>query len=212
MAHAFIYFNVMYNSDSMMIAGSGDAVWQISLGRYLQWVYYAFRGPIQAPWLIGALQLLYLSGAIFLIVLIFRISSKRMIIALCAVLSTYVSLTCSNATYLPWADTYMLALLLASLGAFFVFSNVGGRIWSIALGAASVSLAMGLYQSYLAAFVVISMAYTLYVLSTAAIGKRPFVGRCARCWLRYWAGYYISAGFTPCCPPRAVLWWIPITA
>lgn len=161
LAHAFAYLNLEYSHDSLMIV-SKDYRWQISLGRYLQPVYLRLRHTINAPWLLGIISLFYLACAIYLIIDMFSIRRRLEIIGICAVFSTYVTLTCLNATYLPWTDIFMLSMLFAVVGAWFTYRYK----WGLIPGGLCVAVAMGLYQSYLTVFITLAMLYAIQYLIT----------------------------------------------
>lgn len=161
LAHAFAYLNLEYSHDSLMIV-SKDYRWQISLGRYLQPVYLRLRHTINAPWLLGIISLFYLACAIYLIIDMFSIRRRLEIIGICAVFSTYVTLTCLNATYLPWTDIFMLSMLFAVVGAWFTYRYE----WGLIPGGLCVAAAMGLYQSYLSVFITLAMLYAIQYLIT----------------------------------------------
>lgn len=149
-AHAFCYFNAFFSHDSLMVY-QDDTLWQISLGRFLQPVYLLVRGRIAAPFLVGLLSLTWLSAAVYLIVRLLDIRSHAATVLTCGVLATNAALTYANATYLPWVDIYMLALLLAVLGVY-AFQNFRfGFLW----GAIPLCLSLGLYQAYFQAAVML---------------------------------------------------------
>jgi hypothetical protein len=155
-AHAFAYLNLEYNHDSLMVVTS-DQNWQISLGRYLQPLWIGIRGKINAPWFIGILSLLFLALSLALIFNLFQFKNKFLIISLCGIISTNVSLICANATYITWADIYMLALLFAT---FAIWIINDGRLGLI-LGGLALTASLALYQSFLTVYILIAMLYSL---------------------------------------------------
>lgn len=151
-AHAFAYFNLIYNHDSLMVV-STDALWQISLGRYLQPLYLQMRGVINAPWLLGVVSLIFLSLTLWFMLDIFKIKSVGFIIVMCGICTTNITLVCLNATYLYSVDIYMLALLLSVIALWLTQRFHGGFLF----GAAFLAASMALYQSYLAVFVTLTI-------------------------------------------------------
>lgn len=73
--HAYVLFNYAPVHDGVMTV-TIDQNWQISLGRFLQPMYIAVRGNINAPWLIGVLAFTYLSAGIYFVLQIFEIRRK----------------------------------------------------------------------------------------------------------------------------------------
>jgi len=151
-AHAFRYFNLSFSHDSLMVFQT-DASWQISLGRFLQPAYLLLRGQLCAPFLIGLFSLLWLAAAIYLLVSLLGLKSPVAIILICGMLSTNSVVSLANATYIPWSDIYMLALLFSVLGVYLQRRYRFGFL----LGALSVSFALALYQSYFEVAVFLSL-------------------------------------------------------
>ena len=142
-AHGYCYFNLFYSHDSLLVY-QNDVYWQISLGRFLHPVYFRLRGNFYAPALVGALSILFLAGAVFLMVRLLELKSRTLTVLLCGVLASSATVTLTNATYLHDADIYMLALLLAAAGVY-----ACARLpWGVPLGGAVLCLSLGLYQAY----------------------------------------------------------------
>lgn len=154
LSHAFGFLNVLYSEDSLLIKGTGDG-WQISIGRYLQLFYIRLRGQINSPWMIAIFALLYLLCVNLLIVDLFQVESKNMIIVICGLLSTNVTMISLIATYINFTDIFMLAIFLAVFG---VWATIHWKtIVGIVIGSIAVTISLGLYQSYLTVFITLSM-------------------------------------------------------
>ena len=151
-AHAYRFFNLNFSHDSLMIWEDDWAV-QIGLGRFLQPLYRMLRGDLGAPFLLGLLSLVWLALANCIVVSLLEIRALRHIALLCGVLSTNAVLTFSFATYLPWADVYTLAYLLAALAVWLAvrFS------WGFLAAWVPLALSLALYQSYLNVTVILLM-------------------------------------------------------
>lgn len=144
-AHGYCFFNALYNHDSLLIFQDIDSL-QFSLGRFLQPFYLSlFRGQIVALWLIGCLSFAFLMASAYLLLSLLNIRSLKDMCAATTMLITATTLTLSNATYMPWSDIYMLALLLSVAGAYIAIKH--GRYFVISV--ACMVLSMGLYQSYI---------------------------------------------------------------
>lgn len=173
-AHGYCFFNAMYNHDSLMIF-QNDVDWQISLGRFLQPIYCGlFRGMIVAPWLICCLSFVFLMVSAYLILNLLNIRSIKNMCVATAMLITATTLTLSNATYIPWSDIYMLALLLAVSGAYVAVKR--GR--HFILSVACMALSMGLYQSYIQVAVVLLM-FDVFRDVLKNKGAKDIVKKCA---------------------------------
>ena len=116
LAHGYRYLSLSFSGDSMLLAQVGEELYQTSLGRFLQPVYWQIRGYITAPFLIGLFATAFLSLSAMLVIRLMRISKPLHIALVCGVLTANETFAISNATYLPWTDVYALALLLSLLG------------------------------------------------------------------------------------------------
>lgn len=151
-AHAFRYFNLSFSHDSVSVF-QNDALWQVSLGRFLQPVYLLLRGQLSAPFLIGLFSLVWLALAICLVAALLEIKSPAAIVLICGMLSTNIVLSAANATYILWSDIYMLALLFSVLSVYLLKRYKLGFL----PGALSVLIVLALYQSYFEVAVSLSL-------------------------------------------------------
>ena len=106
-----------------------DDLWKIALGRHMTPFYRSLRTPFGAPWLIGALSLIYLSFSVYFLVKLFDIRNMKLIALVSGVFATNFSLTALNATYMHDADVYMLAVLLYVLSAYLLLNFRGVERW-----------------------------------------------------------------------------------
>ena len=172
MAHGYRYLSMSFSGDAMLLTQTGEEIYQISLGRFLQPVYWQIRGYITAPLLIGLFATAFLCLSAAVIVSLFGITRPLHIALVCGILTANETLAVSNATYLPWTDVYMLALLLCTLGVYVSCRFPHGWLISPVL----YFLSLGLYQSYLptAATLVILLLLldTLKGRSVASVWQR----------------------------------------
>ena len=115
-ASGYRYLSLGYSGDSTMIYEGGDWLYQISLGRFLQPLYWMLRGRIVAPFIVGLFATAFLFLSVFLISSFLHLRHLSSIAVLAAILTTNETVSLSNATYLPWTDVYALALLFACIG------------------------------------------------------------------------------------------------
>ena len=66
-ASGYRYLSLGYSGDSTMIYEGGDWLYQISLGRFLQPLYWMLRGRIVAPFIVGLFATGFLFLSVFLI-------------------------------------------------------------------------------------------------------------------------------------------------
>ena len=166
LAHGYRYLSLSFSGDAMLLSQTGEAAYQTSLGRFLQPVYWLIRGDITMPFLIGLFATTFLFLSALLIAKMLRIDKPLHIALVCGILTANETLAVSNATYLPWTDVYMLALLLSLLGVY-VFLNCR---FGFLLSPVLYSLSLGLYQSYLPAA---STMLILLFLLEALDGETP---------------------------------------
>lgn len=141
-AHGYRFVNLMFNGDSLLIYQT-DQNWKYSIGRIFQPFYWKLRGDLVAPMLIATLAVLYFTASLVLIVRMFKLQNKLQIALLCALLAVNITMTSTFATDFHEGDTYMLALLCATLGVTLF------RKERLVLGGVFICLCLGFYQAYL---------------------------------------------------------------
>ncbi len=156
--HGFCYLNTMYSHDALAaINQNTDFAWKISIGRFMQLANIYLRGPVVLPFVIGVLSLLWLSIAIYFIVVLLGFRTMPAVYVSVAVLTTNTSLTLTNASYIHESDSFMLALLFAVLAVYAFDKFKYGFIASVCC----LVVSCGFYQAYLAAAVVLFMLMLL---------------------------------------------------
>ena len=151
LAHGYRLLNMSFSGDASLIVQTEETVFQITIGRYLQPVLWAIRGPITAPLTIGLFATAALIGAAIMVVSLLGVTSRLPILLICGILATNEPLSVSYATYLPWVDVYMSALLFSIAGVYVSVRYRHGWLVSPLL----YMTALALYQSYLQAAVVL---------------------------------------------------------
>lgn len=177
LAHGCRYYSLCFSGDAMLLTQQGQAVYQSTLGRYLQPVYWLLRGEITVPPVIGLFATVFLFLSCVLMAELFRLDKKRDIALLSALLVTHETLAVSNATYLPWTDVYALALLFAAAGAYVFLRGGACTLLSIPL----FFFSLGLYQSYLPAAAVIIILVLIRRTLDGAKPKDTFLTGLAAC-------------------------------
>ena len=172
LAHLYRFMSAGFALDAMMIVESVDIENQISLGRFMQPVYWQVRGYITTPPVIGLFSTAFLIVSVLLVLDMTRIRSRAGIALTCGVMAANETLAVSYASYLPWMDVYMLAMLL-TLTACWLQSRFK---WGFAASPVLYCLSMALYQSYTQAAVTTVL---LMLMARALDGERP--GRLMLC-------------------------------
>ena len=153
LAHLYRWMSAGFALDAMMLVESVDIENQISLGRFMQPVYWQVRGYIPAPPVIGLPSPASLTPPLLLVPDMTGIRSRAGMALTCGVMAANETLATSYASYLPWMDVYMLAMLLA-LTACWLQSRFR---WGFLASPALYCLSLALYQSYSQAAVTVSM-------------------------------------------------------
>lgn len=145
LAHGYRFLTMAFSGDASMIFQSQEREYQITLGRFLQPVYWQIRGAITAPLTVGLFATAALVLSAILVVALLDLTDRPSIALVCGMLATNETLSVSFASYLPWADVYAIALLFAMLGVF-----VGARLrYGYLLSPVFYCLSLALYQSYI---------------------------------------------------------------
>lgn len=154
--HAYRYFSPMYSHDSLMFSAESDAAWKISLGRFMQPVYWKLRGHIAAPYIVGMLSYLWLMLSVYTVSELLGIQSKMAQFLLAGVMMGSLALVSANAAYIHESDTFMLSLFLNVLAAF-LFLRPVKRLWIFA--PVLLAAATALYQAYVQVYVALVMIW-----------------------------------------------------
>lgn len=157
-AHAYMFFSGAFSHDALQQIITTDNEMQISLGRYLQPVLRLFRGLVNAPWLLGILELFFIALSAYLVIRLLKLRGLGVPL-MCAIFSTNLVVTLLNASFVPWVDLFMVALWLSVLAVYLLerYPKFG-----FLFGAVCVCSSLALYQSYIA--VTVGLLMSLFVL------------------------------------------------
>lgn len=150
--HAYCFLNLTYSHDSLMIFQI-DKNWQFSLGRIFQPIYVQIRGMITSPLWVGTLTFSYSFLALCFFSKFLKTKNVVELIIVSGMLLSSSTMALSNATYMPWADIYMLAFMLNALGAYIAINHKKFS-W---LTVICFVLSLGLYQAYIQVGVILLM-------------------------------------------------------
>ena len=165
-AHGYRCLSLSFSADAMLISQTGDALYQVSLGRFLQPVYWLVRGHLTAPLTVGLFAFAFLTRSAYLCARLFGLTRLWQLALLCGILTANETMAVSSAAYLPWMDVYALSLLLNALGAALFFRGGAASLLCIL----PLTLSLGLYQSYLPVF---STLVILVLLMRLLRGESP---------------------------------------
>lgn len=171
LAHAYMYFNNSMTHDSLT-EFAGSHTWKMQLGRIFVPLYQTyFRGPVILPFLIGALTILYIGIAVFLIVKLFSVKSNLLIALISGVMTANVTVIATTATFIGDLDCNILAMLLSVVAVFCWKKFKFGFLF----GAIPLTFTFGLYQSYISVTIALIIFVLLFELFDGKSFKEEFL-------------------------------------
>lgn len=163
LAHGFRFLAPNFSDDTLLIAQTGNTDWQISLGRFMQPMYWLIRGDIPVPSVVGFLAYFFLACAICVVCSLLGLTGRSSLL-LCAALTGNATFAIANSSYLSWTDVYMLSFLCCTLCVYVTAKYRFGFLG----GALILFVGLGLYQSYLETAIVLF----LFVLIRMTLEKQ----------------------------------------
>lgn len=159
-AYGYRFCNLDFSHDSMLVFQELDVGPMISVGRFLQPVYFWLRGRLYAPMLVGCLALCYIGLSVYWVAELLELERRGTIGLLSGVMAVNSVVTLTGATYLHNLDIYMLALLLAVWSVWICRRGKYGFLLAVFPRIAS----LGLYQSYLQTAILLHMMLLVLAL------------------------------------------------
>lgn len=177
LAHGYAFFNIIFSHDSLIMF-QNDTEYQISLGRFLHWFIFEFRGNYYVPWLVGFIGIAFIAFTAYLIFKIFNIKENWQKILIVAVLCVNRAVIKTIEVYMHDFDIYMIALFFSTLGAYILIKN-NGNFLKQSLSVIPFFISLGLYPAYIQVGIGILMIYIILDLlknkeKLAVILKRGF--------------------------------------
>ena len=154
--HGYRYVSLGFSHDSLAFAWPDDLAWQLSLGRFMQPVYWAFRGSVGAPFLVGLLTCVYMTLSVYGTASLLKVRSRLTLFLLAGLMCGSLALICADATYVYLTDIYALALLL-NVSAAWLCLRGRKRLTTYVCAAVLLMASAGLYQAYLQVFTALVM-------------------------------------------------------
>ena len=151
LAHGFRFLAPNFSDDSLLISQTENTDWQISLGRFMQPIYWRIRGDIPVPSIIGFLSYFFLACTTCVVCSLLGLARRSSLLMLCMALTGNATFAIANSSYISWTDVYMLSFLCCALCVYvtakYRFGFLGGTPILFA--------GLGLYQSYLETAIVL---------------------------------------------------------
>lgn len=171
LANGYRFFHSLFAGDSLYMIYQNDASWEISIGRYVQPFLVLLRGAITAPFLISILSILWVSLSVYLVADFLEIKNPVSVALVAAVMSCNITILSLNATFLSYLDFYLLALLLSVLGVWLIKKE---KLPFLIAGSLSLSISLGIYQSYICVSIALVMIYFLCKMPELPTFKSTF--------------------------------------
>lgn len=183
--NGYRFFNPMFSGDSLLMIHQNDSAWQIALGRFVQPFLIMLRGGIASPFLISVLSITWLSLAIYFLVDYLKIENYLSVAFVVAAMVCNTTLLAANATFLPYTDFYAFALFLSTLGVWLIQKK---KFVYITLGILSLSISLGVYQSYICVAVALVMMHFLFQMLDGSTCKNILIDL-----LKHFLAFVLSA-------------------
>lgn len=202
--HGYRYVSLGFSHDSLAFAWQPDLEWQISLGRYMQPLYWwIVRGRIGAPFIVGVISYGYMVGSVYGVASLLDLKAKTSLFLLAGLMCGSLAFIALDATYSHTADVYMLALML-NIAAAWLCLRGKRRVPSVLAAVVLLVISTGLYQAYLQVFTALTMVWALLrLLKTDDRAIPEAVARCAQSFLAlmlalalFFVGYYVVMAVT----------------
>lgn len=165
LAHAFAFLNLHPSGDGLVAYysdASNDGE-QMALGRIMVPLYRHLTGAsVSTPWTVGALALLWLGLAVFLVARLLEVREKPVLLMIAGIFVTNRTIISLTGGFFPWLGTNSCSILL-SVGAVMcwrLFSRE--KKWCLlAAGVGLTALSLGFYQSFLPAIITLIMVRSM---------------------------------------------------
>ena len=176
-AHGYCFLNLTVSHDSLNDFYAASQWQKASMGRIFYPIYITItRGRIVVPWLIGILALCWTSLAVYLIVRIFRIEKASVIFMVSGICITNPTVYALAATYIHDLDADLFALLFAVFAVLLWNTamdsvNIKIKCGYLGLASAVLSIALGIYQSYIS----VAIALIMFICINNLLQKEEYI-------------------------------------
>lgn len=162
LAHGYRFVNSMFSGDSLLMIHQNDSAWEIALGRFVQPILVMLRGGMESPYLICMISVIFLSLSAFLVVDFLEINRVLSVVLVSAVMTCNATVLATNATFLSYADFYIIALFLSVFGVWLIKKE---KLIYLILGAVSLSISIGTYQAYISLSIGLVMIHFIFKMT-----------------------------------------------
>ncbi len=171
LANGYRFFHSMHAGDSLYMVYQNDGGWEIALGRFVQPFLVLLRGAITAPFLISVLSLLWIGLSVYFVADFLEVKHNFSVALIAAVMSCNITILALNATFISYLDFYVLALFFSVFGVWLIKK---GKPASLILGSLSLSISLGIYQSYICVSIALVLIHFLTKMPEMPTFKSTF--------------------------------------
>ena len=191
MTNGYRLSNSMFSGDSLLMLHQNDSAWQIALGRFVQPFLVMLRGGIVTPFLISVISIFWLSLSVYLLTDFIESTNILSITLIAAVMVCNSTLLSANATFLHNADFYTFALFLSIWGIWLIKKE---RLINTIMGVLSLSISLGVYQSYICVAIALVMIHFLFFMLECPTFKATIkkLFKYGLCFIAAAAAYWIT--------------------
>ncbi len=160
-AHGHRFSNTFFSGDSLLMIYQNDAAWEVALGRFMHPIFVLLRGAVESPFLISVISVTFYVLSVYFVLDFLEIKSTLSVVAVAALMTCNSTVVATNATFLPYADFYVISLFLAVLGVWLMKKETW---YGFLLGVVALSISLGTYQAYICVAIAMVMIHFLFRL------------------------------------------------
>lgn len=183
-AHGYCFLNLMVSHDSLYELYIYSQWKKANLGRIFYTIYLSLtRGRIVLPWLIGVLTLCWISIAVYFVAQIFHVQKSGFVLLISGIFVTNPTVYAVAATYIQDLDVDMFSMVLSVLSVYLWTrvigeENIKKKYLCLIIGGAVLSVALGIYQSYISLAITLIIIYSIKELLENKKYKEVMINGC----------------------------------
>lgn len=159
LSNGYRFFHSTFAGDSLFMIYQNGGSWEIALGRFVKPFLIILRGAVITPFLISVLTILWLSLSVCFVADFLEIKRLPSVAFIAAIMTCNITILSLNAAFLSDLDFYSLSLFLSILGVWLMKKE---RPLFLIAGSLSLSMSLGIYQSYICVSIALVMIHFLY--------------------------------------------------
>ncbi len=171
-AHGHRFSNTFFSGDSLLMIYQNDAAWEVSLGRFMHPFWVLLRGAVESPFLISVISVTFYALSVYFVLDFLEMRRVLSVVVVAAVMTCNPTVLATNATFLTYADFYVISLFLAVFGTWLMKKE---KWFGFSLGAIALSISMGTYQAYICVAIAMVMIHFVFRVVQDAPVKKTWI-------------------------------------